>query len=305
MKNKESDFILSIFFKAILVILILFIILSILTSLVTGISIFNIDIFRTSLSVFLYALIVLASLFLFVAILLTIISKFTPYEIFNRENIIVCNIKDKRKRQLIDISNINEYLDKYKSLNIIDNLTIRKKNKNKKLSSNNLLIIDDNDNHNTLSKIYRKDIQLYEKITGFLKDISKFNVEELFWKMDSYINKKETDNKIIDITNDLSILKKKISDKTINDDINTLIKSLDNNDNIKIINNYIPILIKITNKYAYLEKNDYNSNEFINLHNNLHQIYKTINNLLNNEIVDEENSEINNLETILARQVKM
>lgn len=290
----------SIFLLSILILFVIYLITIISASLISGISLFDSRIIEGVTNIFLIALVVLAILSLAIFIFYKYLTIFTPYEILKRDNTIVCNIDDKRNRIFVDVSNINEYLDKYKALSIIDGYILKKKDKNKKVSANNLLY---GDSKQTLADLYKKDVDEYNKIADFIKDISNLNIDELFWKTEQLVKSRQKKDASRDIIEELMDIKSKINNREIRNDIDNLIKSLRYNyDNVqfKIINQYLPILINICKKYSYLEDNKLDNDEFMNLHNNLHAIINSINQIINNKIDNkDEIKEINSLESIL------
>ena len=295
----------NIFLLGVLILFVIYLMLIVAASLISGVSLFDPKIIEGVTSIFLIALIVFAILSLIVFLYYKYLTIFTPYEILRRDNTIVCNIDDKRNRQLIDISNINEYLDKYKALSIIDGYILKKKDKNKKVSAKNLLF---DDSKKTLADLYKEDVNKYNKIADFIKEISVLNIDELFWRTDELIKSRQKKEASKDIVDELRDIRMDISNRVIRNDIDTLIESLKYNyDNVefKVINQYLPILINICKKYSYLEDNELENDEFINLHNNLHSITNSINQIINNKPDKEmEISDINDIESVLNRQFK-
>ena len=295
----------NIFLLGVLILFVIYLMLIVAASLISGVSLFDPNIIEGVSSIFLIALIVFAILSLIIFLYYKYLTIFTPYEILRRDNTIVCNIDDKRNRQLIDISNINEYLDKYKALSIIDGYILKKKDKNKKVSAKNLLY---DDSKKTLADLYKEDVHKYNKIADFIKEISVLNIDELFWRTDELIKSRQKKDASKDIVDELRDIRMDISNTVIRNDIDTLIESLKYNyDNVefKVINQYLPILINICKKYSYLEDNELENDEFISLHNNLHAITNSINQIINNKPDKEmEISDINDIESILNRQFK-
>ena len=280
--------------------MVIYIILLLITSLITGVSLSNPALMKGITDIYLISLMVLTILSIIGMIAYKFITIFTPYEILRRDNTIVCNINNRRKRELVDISNIDEYLDKYKTLNIIDGYVLKKKNKKKKVSAKNLLF---NDTKMTLADLYKKDVNEYNKIADFLKDLSHLDMEQLFWSTERLVDIKEKEKSSKDIISELYTIRKEISNKTIRNDVEVLIESLNNNYsnvNSKVINHYLPILANICKKYSYLEENDINNEEFIELHNNLHAIFNSIIQVINSRSDNVVNiSNIQSVESLL------
>ena len=294
MKKKISLF--KIYVYGALIIFALLVLLTFIISFISGSSFASYADFETLAIIYITCLIILAALFLFGWIMFKFITKFTPV---NQQSVIYKDntlryeyIEDgKKKRSTFNIDVIDEYLKKYKTMYIIENLSLEKKNVNKSSNINNL-IITEGDMKYTFNELYQNDPDKYIRVCMFLESISDNDIEELYWRMSRYVQSESIRYSSSDLMDSFNKIRQNVSDEQVKEQIDNTM-ALINNINIKmgeegfkkdirrIYEHYLPMLQKICNNYISLEQYGISSDSTSEAKKNLIETFNIINNTLN------------------------
>lgn len=323
-KDDDTKLMTSIFIKGSLVILALLIVLSFIASLIHGVPVtaFS-EVIKTIFPISVFILLIL-----FISVLIGAIFKVktTPEvkpSVIYRDNTLKYQvIENKRRRpKTIKIDNIDAYLDKYKTMYIIDNLMLKKKNYNEKSNINNLLIVE-NDKSESLNTINNNNTNKYNRICSFLDSIKTYSVDDLYWRLKSYVSKENLILNGKELSDSLINLNKLVNDKDINNSvINTLslieqmnikINDVGSKDQIrKVYDHYLPMLIKILDDYINLGDNELDRTNNDLAKNRLIKTFALINEALNKlSDTDEEGmydrleASVNEVEELLQKGLK-
>lgn len=323
-KDDDTKLMTSIFIKGSLVILALLIVLSFIAALVNGVPF---TAFREVIKV-IFPISMFILLILFISVLIGAIFKVktTPEvkpSVIYRDNTLKYQvIENKRRRpKTIKIDNIDAYLDKYKTMYIIDNLMLKKKNYNEKSNINNLLIVE-NDKSESLNTINNNNTNKYNRICSFLDSIKSYSVDDLYWRLKSYVSKENLILNGKELSDSLINLNKLVNDKDINDSVNNTLSLIEqmnikindvgSKDQIrKVYDHYLPMLIKILDDYIHLGDNELDKTNNDLAKNRLIKTFALINEALNKlSDTDEEGmydrleASVNEVEELLQKGLK-
>ena len=323
-KEDDTKLMTSIFIKGSLVILALLIVLSFIAALVNGVPF---TAFREVIKV-IFPISMFILLILFISVLIGAIFKVktTPevkQSVIYRDNTLKYQvIENKRRRpKTIKIDNIDAYLDKYKTMYIIDNLMLKKKNYNEKSNINNLLIVE-NDKSESLNTINNNNTNKYNRICSFLDSIKTYSVDDLYWRLKSYVSKENLILNGKELSDSLNNLNKLVNDKDINDSVNNTLSLIEqmnikindvgSKDQIrKVYDHYLPMLIKILDDYIHLGDNELDKTNNDLAKNRLIKTFALINEALNKlSDTDEEGmydrleASVNEVEELLQKGLK-
>ena len=324
MKNNETNYILGIFAIGMFVIFVLILILALFTSLYTGISMYNPNIYSGLSEIYKMSFVILAVLFLFIGLMLSYFTKNSKKQsIVSKDNTLKYDDpNNNRNKILIDLTNIDEYLNKHKQMIIIDDLILTKNDYRKLSSYSNLLIVDNKNNKEyRIGDLYSKNSKKYNKICAFLDKISNLSSEEIYWHLKNIISNDIIINNGNDLIDKLRIIRSNIEDEEIKGYLSNIINStnktqtyLDNvssNEKIRrLYDNYLPMLIKICENYEILEHDQTDVDSLRKSKDNLIETFNMINSAYSSIFNEKElnfdslDSEVKYMDEVLLKQVK-
>ena len=168
---------------------------------------------------------------------------------------------ENHKKKDVDLTNIDNYLNEYKSMKLFDGITLTKHDYNKKSSASNLEI-DYEDKKMALKYLYKNNYDLYNRLCAFLEDISDKDMVSLEFRLNSYIKQDEIRTSGKNAALDLRNLYNQIKDEEIRKQLNEVIDNIKNNESQidsderyrRLYENYLTLLVDICKNYALLEK---------------------------------------------------
>ena len=318
MKEQHDYSVFAFLIKAGGVILVLLLALALLTSAVTGISIFNPAIMNMLSDIFKIALVVLF-LLLFIPFFVIVFLKKGDVSLTGTSALIKDNAlryeyyeNGKKKKKIFALTNINKYLNDYKQMYVIENMILSKNDKNNKPNANSLFIELPDKRKISLRQLSSEDKDLYNRLCAFLDSISELDEIALQFRLGSLVQKETILYSAKEAINSLNAARSDISDEDILKQLDyTLEKLSSNQDNIdnnytvrKLYEKYLKLLVEICNSYAVLERHNTDPNNLIKTKSNLMNAFALINNALekseNRDEIEFE-SEVENIEQVLNK----
>ena len=319
MERKDHDFSLFAFLiKAGGVILALLFVLALITSATTGIPLFDPAILKMLSDIFIIALGVLGLLFLIPFIVIVFIKKgevnLTGPSALVKDNALRYDVYEngKKRKKTFDIRNIDNYLNIYKQMYVIDNMILSKPDTSKKANANTLQIELPDKSKMSLRNLSVADKDLYNRLCAFLDSISDLDEIALQFRLGSLVQKETIINSANEAIGSLKALRRQIRDEEVTNQLDKTIEKLssdqdriENNDTVrKLYEKYLKLLVDICNNYAVLEKHNTDPNNLIKTKQNLLQTFALIDAALDkaeNKDEIEIEAEVNNIEEVMTK----
>ena len=319
MERKDHDFSLFAFLiKAGGIILALLFVLALITSATTGISLLDPAILKMLSDIFIIALGVLGLLFLIPFIVIVFIKKgevnLTGPSALVKDNALRYDVYEngKKRKKTFDIRNIDNYLNIYKQMYVIDNMILSKPDTSKKANANTLQIELPDKTKMSLRNLSVADKDLYNRLCAFLDSISDLDEIALQFRLGSLVQKETIINSANEAIGSLKTLRRQIKDEEVTDQLDKTIEKLssdqdriENNDTVrKLYEKYLKLLVDICNNYAVLEKHNTDPNNLIKTKQNLLQTFALIDAALDkaeNKDEIEIEAEVNSIEEVMTK----
>ena len=222
--------------------------------------------------IFILSLVVLLLLFIAIMVLVIFKADTTPAtgkSVILKDNTLRYETKDekgRKKRVTFSIKNIDQYLDQYGKMRIIDGMELEKRNSGSRSNLNNLLVSRDGKKI-SLNELNAQDPKEYLRVCRFLESISSYDKDKPYWHLNSAISREEVVLKADEISDKLKDIGKLIMDEEVTDNIDrirydieglkTRIEADGSSDKIrKLCDHYLPMLMGILREYERLEESD-------------------------------------------------
>ena len=269
-KNQEQ-FGLSVFIKGAFFMMTLVLILGLLTSMKTGISMFNKEIMSILTTILVISLVILGLLVLGLitaALLMGKNATVSGRSTLIKDNTLKYEVLDergrKRKKQ-IDIRKIDDFLSQYSELYMVKDTRMHKEDKKGKSNAATLIVTLPDGSEATLKKLNSDDPDLYNQICAFLDKIKDKDVINLSFRMRTYAAQEDLKIKGNEAITSLKSLRRKVSDKQIKEKIDVTVDKIkdceskidDNVDRLRrLYDHYLPMLSGIISDFITLESHD-------------------------------------------------
>lgn len=293
------------------VILGLLLFLAFITSLKTGISMFDPAILKMIGDIFKISLVILGIL-IFSMMFFAIKwgnTPVAPKSTLIKDNALRYEVKDGRRkyRKTFDLTNIDNYLMEYNEMIIFDDIRIYKQDKTKKSNALNLMVELPDKRKLSLRDLNNQDSDLYNRIGAFLDDIHNKDSIALSFHLRTYVNEEKIVHDGENTINDLKILKKKIKDSDIDEQIDLtisniqktreLIKQVGYSDKLrKLYEHYLSMLVEILDNYEMLERHKADEAQLKEAKDRLLQTFSLINGAITGLLENKEGEEFDELE---------
>ncbi len=269
-RRRETDS-LSIFIKAAFFMLTLILILAVLTSMRTGISIFDVRIMNYLRTIFLISLGILGGMALILFVGALFMQRNTS---FSRRSTLIkdgtlryetVDEKGRRKKKNVDLKNIDRFLCDYSELYMVKDTRLYKEDKKARPNVNTLFVVLPDGRKMSLKKLDEEDPELYDQIGAFLDRIEDKDSIDLSFRMRKYAAEEDLILQGREISAKLKDLKRKVRDKEVLEKIDVMRNKLeeregqiiDQADKIrKLYDHYLPMLVEITEEYVRMEGHD-------------------------------------------------
>ena len=272
-EDKRSGELFSSILKAFGFLLVLFLLLCVITSMVTGISMFDPKILDAISGVFKIALIVLG--ILIIGIFTVAIMMGRNVNVAGKSTLIKDNAlryeyidnNGRIKKKTFSLKNIDEYLKANGEMQIVDNYRIFKKNKTDRINANTLYVEGNDKKKMNMHELNNADEKQYYRLCVFLDSISELSPRMITERL---ADKVYASNIILEgknVIQDLVMAKKEIDDVEVKQEIDKTINRINENEVFisdgvksnsqrKLYEHYLPMLVEISNNYLNLEKHD-------------------------------------------------
>ncbi|MBO7676750.1 MAG: hypothetical protein J6S49_04475 [Erysipelotrichaceae bacterium] len=316
---KEKDFwVFEYLIRAGVFILILLLVLALITSAVTGISMFDPAIFKMLTDIFKIALVVLGLLIVLPFIVIIFFKKgevnLNGPSALVKDNALRYEIYEdgKKKKKTFNIYNIDKYLTTYRQMYVIDNMILRKPDPSKKGNANTLQIELPDKTKMTLRQLSVEDRDLYNRLCAFLDSISDLDEIALQFRLAGLIQKETIINSANETIRSLKMKRNQIQDEEVLKQLDSTIEKIsdeqdriDNNDTVrKLYEKYLKLLVDICDNYALLEKHNTDPKSLIKTKKNLLETFALIDAALDKADIQgdsEVEAEVKNIEEVLTK----
>ena len=269
--DNEPNFVSKLLVRFGLVLLGILVVLFVITSLTTGISLFNSEIIKMFVDLFGISVAIVALLTIAIFVAAIFLNK-SPVQstgsMVVKDGALKYEYRDennKVRKKTINLNNIDKYLNDYKVMNIIDNLKLFKKDRSKKSNAMNLLVEGLDSKSKSLRDLYFEDEDEYNRIGAFLDRISKKDEIDMEFRLRKYVAIDNIINSGQEIIQRLNECKREIRSKEVINGVNEIISDIKDMEKIidqiddydkvrKLYDNYLNMVMDILNNYRNLEK---------------------------------------------------
>ena len=259
------------FIKAAFFMLSLLLVLAVLTSLNTGISMFDREVMSLLSTIFILSLCILGVLALSVfavAIFGSKNSSGSGQSALIKDNTLRYETKGengRKKKVSIDLRKIDSYLSQYSELYMIKGTKLIKKDKKAKPNANTLFLVKEDGSQISLNELSKADAAFYNEVCGFLDRIKNKDAIDLSFRMRKYATESDLILSGRETMAKFKLLSRKVKNRKVKEKINetiTRIKDaepeiIDHSDQLrKLYDHYLPMLVQITDDYITMEGHD-------------------------------------------------
>ncbi len=258
------------FIKAAFFMLSLLLVLAVLTSLNTGISMFDREVMSLLSTIFILSLCILGVLALSVFAVAIFGSKNTSsgQSALIKDNTLRYETKGengRKKKVSIDLRKIDSYLSQYSELYMIRGTKLVKKDKKAKPNANTLFLVKEDGSQISLNELSKADAAFYNEVCGFLDRIKDKDAIDLSFRMRKYAAESDLILSGRETMAKLKLLSRKVKNRKVKEKINETISRIkdaeagiiDHSDQLrKLYDHYLPMLVQITDDYITMEGHD-------------------------------------------------
>ena len=292
--------------------------LAIITSITTGIPLFDPAILDMLSKVFIIALGVLGLLFLIPFVVIVFFKKgdvsLNGPSALVKDNALRYEVYEdgKKRKKTFDIRNIDNYLNTYKQMYVINGMILSKPDTSKKANANTLQIELPDKTRMSLRQLSVADKDLYNRLCAFLDSISALDEIALQFRLGSLVQKETIIYSAKEAMDLLRVQKNQIQDEEVLKQLDTTIEklnrdqnSIDSNDRIrKLYDRYLKLLVGICENYAVLEKHNTDPKNLLKTKQNLLETFALIDAALDkaeNKDEVEIEAQVSNIEEVMNK----
>ena len=292
--------------------------LAIITSITTGIPLFDPAILDMLSKVFIIALGVLGLLFLIPFVVIVFFKKgdvsLNGPSALVKDNALRYEVYEdgKKRKKTFDIRNIDNYLNTYKQMYVINGMILSKPDTSKKANANTLQIELPDKTRMSLRQLSVEDKDLYNRLCAFLDSISALDEIALQFRLGSLVQKETIIYSAKEAMDLLRVQKNQIQDEEVLKQLDTTIEklnrdqnSIDSNDRIrKLYDRYLKLLVGICENYAVLEKHNTDPKNLLKTKQNLLETFALIDAALDkaeNKDEVEIEAQVSNIEEVMNK----
>lgn len=297
-------------------------VLAVLTSLRTGIPLFDPAIMKLIRTIFIISLVILGVLITAMMAAAMIMGKkpvVPEKSMLIKDGALRYTCKDGNRtyRKTFSLANIDDYLAAYKEMYVVDGLRLYKEDPKKAGSALNLMVEMPDGQKMSLKDLNNIDSDLYDRLAAFLDEIHDKDEIALSFHLGTYVNKESIVHAGDEAIASLNDLKKAISDPQISSQIaytvdniekakNKVMDSTYNDKLRKFYDNYLGMLVEIVDNYEVLERHQSDTAELAAAKTKLLETFDLINKAI--AALESENksreaeAELEDLDTILKKE---